>query len=94
MYTHKIKNSIDYIRNTKLKIFKTVLVQDHFYSDFLLFALANKTITQSRMIMQTCLFVKEIPRTGFKMHSRLVTLLLTRTFQCLIKPDLVSSDGL
>lgn len=46
---------------------KTVLVQDHSYSDFLLFASANKTITQSWMIKGTLQFVKviEVRRDSF-----------------------------
>ena len=42
------------------KYIKTVLVQDHFYSNLLLFTSSNKTTTQSRMIKRTLLSVKGI----------------------------------
>lgn len=50
-----------YNKKNKEKI-ETVLIQDHFYSYYLLFALANKTITQSRMIKRTLLFLNGISK--------------------------------
>jgi hypothetical protein len=53
--------------------FKTVLVQDHFYSFYLLFAPANKTLTESRMINHTLPAGNGISTTGSNTCRRITT---------------------
>lgn len=53
--THKYYQSITLLKEKSSKESKTVLVQDHFYSFYLLFAPANKTKAKSRMIISTLL---------------------------------------